>query len=96
MATQKYSNDDGRLRGRAGTARRLRIWKDNPHCAMCKRLTDYPQGFHIDHITPLHKGGPDDDENLQVLCQPCHETKTEKDMGFKPGPKFDADGRVQW
>ena len=96
--TAKFDNQDGRLRGAKGVARRLRIWSANPFCAMCGRLTDYPFGFNVDHIIPLHKGGKDEDENLQILCSPrgCHDIKTAKDMGFKEGPKFDADGRVKW
>ena len=96
MSAAKYDNNDGRLRGRHGTKRRLRLWTASPTCAMCKRLTEYPFGFHVDHIVPLFKGGPDEDENLQVLCIKCHDVKTEKDMGFKPAPKFGPDGRVQW
>lgn len=100
MPAAKFDNEDGRLRGRAGVARRLRIWRNHPHCAMCGRLTEYGQGvinpFHIDHKMPLYKGGEDTDQNCQVLCVPCHDSKTEKDMGYRPGPKFDRDGRVQW
>lgn len=28
--------------------------------------------LQIDHIVPVKNGGPDDRENLQVLCQPCN------------------------
>lgn len=94
--TQKFDNQDGRLRGRAGQARRLRIWTAHPHCAKCGRLTDYPKGFQADHIKPLHKGGEDTDRNLQTLCPPCHDTKTLKDMGMQERVTFDKEGRVQW
>lgn len=74
-----------RMRGRALQARRWRIWLRNPHCAMCGRLTGYPGGFELDHRVPLHAGGPDTDENCQVLCvyfdeagqkAGCHARKT--------------------
>jgi len=96
MATQRYDNTDGRLRGRKGTARRLRLWTKSPYCAHCKTLTNYPDGFQGDHVIPLHKGGEDDESNMQVLCLPCHDKKTLKDMGFQPRTEFTTDGRVKW
>lgn len=27
---------------------------------------------HVDHIVPLARGGPDTEENLQLLCRPCN------------------------
>lgn len=63
---------------------------------MCGKLTDYPFGFQLDHKIPLHKGGPDEDSNLQVLHIECHDKKTQKDMGNKERLEFDEDGRVKW
>ncbi|MEC0328695.1 HNH endonuclease signature motif containing protein [Paenibacillus macerans] len=31
--------------------------------------------FHIDHKTPLSKGGTNDEDNLQVLCGKCNMSK---------------------
>ncbi len=42
-----------------------------PGCARCKYYDD----FDIDHITPRAKGGPDTDENLQLLCRSCNSIK---------------------
>ena len=91
-----YDNGDGRLRGRKLQAARLRIWSQDPHCAMCRKLLAYPHGFELDHKQALHKDGSNDDENMQVLCHPCHQVKTAQDMGFKERAKFDAEGRVLW
>ncbi len=92
-----YDNNDGRLRGRKLQAARLRIWSADPHCARCRALVAYPHGFELDHITALHKdGSTNDDDNMQVLCPPCHQVKTAQDMGYKERAKFDASGRVVW
>lgn len=80
----RYDNKDGRLRGRRGQARRLRIWSQDPHCAECGKLTVYPKGFQVDHRIPLFKGGEDADSNLQVLCSGangCHDRKTAIEKG---------------
>ena len=74
-----------RVTGRALVARRLRLWSNDPHCASCGLLVDYPHGFEIDHILPLHLGGTDYDSNCQILCvytddtgrkAGCHADKT--------------------
>lgn len=45
-------------------------------CAACRvRL----HRFHIDHITPLSRGGSNDATNLQLLCPPCNQRKSSKD-----------------
>ena len=89
----KYDNTDGRLRGRALQARRLRKWTAaEGRCAKCKSLTDYPDGFELDHIVALVNGGKDTEEQTQVLCPVCHPKKTEADMGFKPALKIGMDG----
>lgn len=67
------------------TKRRLKLWTQDPHCQHCRALVDYPWGFELDHIIPLSQGGPDTEENSQVLCvwydeegkkQGCHVEKT--------------------
>lgn len=89
----KFNNSDGRLRGRKLQARRLRMWAQaNGCCAMCGKLTDYPDGFQLDHVVALVKGGDDDEPNLQVLCIPCHEKKTAQDMGHREPIEIGDDG----
>lgn len=96
----KYDPTDGRLRGRALQARRLRMWtKVQGKCAMCGKLTDYPDSFQLDHINPVHKAGEDlSDEAVQVLCTlpdgsgGCHAKKTAKDLGLRVRQECDAEG----
>lgn len=97
MATQRFDNQDGRLRGRKLQARRLRVWTKNPHCAHCERLVSYPDGFQLDHIKAVHKHGENlDDSAVQVLCPTCHDKKTMKDMGYRERLEFDDEGNVKW
>jgi 5-methylcytosine-specific restriction endonuclease McrA len=42
-------------------------------CVYCKR--SIKTKFHVDHIMPLSKGGANDAKNIQLLCQPCNQTK---------------------
>lgn len=45
-------------------------------CACCgKSLVD---GYHIDHIMPLALGGPNTDDNIQLLCATCNLSKGAK------------------
>lgn len=43
-------------------------------CAYCRtRLADE---FHVDHVMPLKRGGPDRRSNLQLTCVPCNLAKS--------------------
>jgi len=46
-------------------------------CACCRvSLSQVPP--HLDHVIPLTLGGPNDDSNVQLLCQPCNNQKYNK------------------
>lgn len=47
-------------------------------CASCTMPIPPGKGWDIDHIIPLALGGSDTTENMQILCRPCHGTKTAK------------------
>lgn len=53
----------------------------NGECVYCKKcLSD---GYHIDHKTPLSRGGSNEDSNIQLLCSTCNlkkHTKTHEEF----------------
>lgn len=59
-----------------------------------------PYDHAVDHIVGKAKGGTDDPDNLQSLCSPCHDAKSEREakdgQGVKPRPEYDADGFPVW
>lgn len=46
-------------------------------CACC--LCSITDGYDIDHIQPLSRGGTNYPENLQLLCRACNRSKSNKD-----------------
>jgi len=74
---QKSALTPKRITGRALQARNERIKeRDGWTCQACGRISD---NLEVDHITPVSRGGTDDDSNLQSLCAGkglCHEQKT--------------------
>lgn len=55
----------------------LRIFaRDGAVCAACGGESD----LTIDHVIPMSRNGPDDDDNLQVLCRSCNTSKGAKTM----------------
>lgn len=69
-----------RITGSKLQRRRFRMWKRDQYCNRCKLFVGYPDGFELDHITPMHKGGEDIEENCQILCHGCHDSKTKEDL----------------
>jgi len=45
-------------------------------CAYCR--TRLGKKYHVDHVMPLALGGSNDRSNLQILCQPCNQSKSAK------------------
>lgn len=51
--------------------RALVMERDEHACAQCGATDE----LQIDHIIPVSKGGPTDEDNLQVLCGDCNRKK---------------------
>jgi 5-methylcytosine-specific restriction endonuclease McrA len=45
-------------------------------CACCKKIVG--EEYHLDHIMPLALNGPNADENVQILCVSCNQSKHKK------------------
>ena len=48
-------------------------WK----CAACRK--SLKDGYHVDHVVPLARGGGNGKSNLQMLCPKCNMTKSARD-----------------
>jgi len=59
------------------TSFRLNLFlKRKGTCASCSQKIDAGKAWDIDHIIPLALGGTNEPKNLQILCKPCHQSKT--------------------
>lgn len=62
---------------------------EEPICRICARKAS----TQVDHIIPLCKGGTDERDNLQGVCDHCHDIKTAQDLDIKsPRQKIGLDG----
>ena len=66
--------------------------RDNYLCQPCLKQGRVTVAKAVDHITPKAKGGTDDMDNLQAICDPCHIEKTAKDEGWKRPRTVGLDG----
>lgn len=81
-----------RLRGRKAVAQRERRLYAEPLCRHCAAKGRVTPSTVPDHIIPLHKGGTDEDSNIQCLCEACHRDKTNIDMGYRSKQAVGEDG----
>lgn len=74
------------------------LQRDDYLCQQCLRdgrltpLKVRPYDHAVDHIIPKAKGGTDDPDNLQSLCAPCHDAKTEADLDRRKARQVGPDG----
>ena len=75
--------------GRSHTVKANLIRRSGKRCEGCgyqfpknlhpHQLARQNGAFELDHKVPLARGGTNDYRNLQVLCLPCHDGKTNED-----------------
>lgn len=58
-----------------GRVRQNVLMRDNYTCQICGATVKDGAKLEIDHIVPFSKGGSNDENNLQVLCQQCNREK---------------------
>jgi 5-methylcytosine-specific restriction endonuclease McrA len=63
----------------SGKVRQDVLMRDNYTCQICGATVDDGVKLEIDHIIPVSKGGTNDENNLQVLCQQCNREKHNRD-----------------
>ena len=63
-------------KGRTLQRERARLFNANPLCAECERQGRVTVATIRDHIIPLAEGGQDTADNIQGLCEECHNKKT--------------------
>jgi 5-methylcytosine-specific restriction protein A len=56
--------------------RRIVLARDKYLCQLCLKSGRVTEAQVVDHITPKAKGGTDNLDNLQSLCNHCHDHKT--------------------
>jgi len=76
-----------RIRGRRWMFIRKMVLDDEPLCRVCQE-----PATEVDHIIALHRGGTDERENLQPLCQECHADKTAEDKQERRKASIDVNG----
>jgi RNA-directed DNA polymerase len=63
-----------------GLSKATILKRQRGRCMHCKLLFWYEDKIETDHITPLHKGGHNGYDNLQLLHRHCHHIKTVSDQ----------------
>lgn len=76
-----------RTRGRKLQEQRQRLFTKEPLCRLCQERGVVSEATQRDHILPLHKGGTDTEDNIQPLCDSCHDIKTVKERGQRVKPQ---------
>lgn len=78
---RQYKQDrQARLANAEGSHSQAEVWQmleDQQHlCAFCE--TPLMGKFHVDHLTPLRRGGSDSWQNLAISCPSCNTSKGRK------------------
>jgi 5-methylcytosine-specific restriction enzyme A len=86
------TNKTPRDRSERAKRRRARFLRANPLCSECLKVGKAVAAVELDHRTPLHRGGADNESNFNALCHACHVDKTLRERGIEPRPTIGVDG----
>ena len=64
--------------------------RDMHLCQPCLAQGRATPATAVDHITPKAKGGTDEPDNLQAICQACHDAKTGRETAEAQGRRVKA------
>lgn len=64
--------------GRLSPGLKGRLYASQKGACACCRAGFTLGDLHLDHVMPLSKGGAHADNNMQLLCQPCNQSKYAK------------------
>ena len=100
---EKYCKQCGRVfkstrTGRQSIPRKLRhqvFQRDGYRCRECG-ATNKQTRLHVDHIKPVAKGGTNDLNNLQTLCEECNKAKyTDEWVGGEKESVLEYNKRIE-
>ena len=60
------------------TKRECVLIRDNFLCQYCGAQIVSDKEYEVDHVTPIHKGGKDNYQNLVAACRGCNSKKSDK------------------
>lgn len=72
-----WTQNAHRLRGRGLQRARERLFREEPFCRTCRAQGRKVLATVRDHILALAEGGAEDEANVQPLCRPCSDAKTQ-------------------
>lgn len=75
-----YDAEPKKLRRRVAAL----IERDGSHCRYCRKT--FP-AYHVDHVIPKSRGGPDTMDNLVLACPACNMAKGARTPEEWGGPK---------
>lgn len=73
-------NRKRKFTGRALQQLRESWFRHHPLCVQCAKDGRLAAARQLDHVIPLHLGGIDDVQNIQGLCKPCHDAKSQREL----------------
>lgn len=87
-----HHTSDDRVRGRKLQRLRAELFQREPLCRRCAARSIVRIATQRDHIVALTNGGKDTEDNVQPLCDECHEAKTREDLGQRGKQTIGTDG----